>query len=170
LQEGKYGGFRPPLEPLSIKNRSSRSVSFSLHPPFRKFPLPILPGATKAEGARVAERIKRSFGTTPHQQKIKRSIGLVEFGPQCDLTNFVMRTDEAMYTAPKMGRNEIYLLSKGWQLDLGVGKGFEDSGFKGSSVCISRDRIPTLSTATNITTSTMVIPFLVPSKLNISPS
>ncbi len=72
----------------------------------------ILPGATQNEGAQVAERIKKSFENTPYLQQIKLSIGLVEFDPQYDLTNFVKHADEAMYTAKKMGGNQIYILPK----------------------------------------------------------
>ena len=72
----------------------------------------ILPGATQNEGARVAERIKKSFENTPYLQQIKLSIGLVEFDPQYDLTNFVKHADEAMYTAKKKGGNQIYILPK----------------------------------------------------------
>ncbi len=72
----------------------------------------ILPGATQIEGARVAERIKKYFENTPYLQQIKLSIGLVEFDPQYDLTNFVKHADEAMYTAKKKGGNQIYILPR----------------------------------------------------------
>jgi len=71
----------------------------------------ILPGATKAEAAQVAERIRKSFPLTPSLQQIKLSIGLVEFDPQYDLTSFVKHADEAMYTAKKMGGNQIFIRS-----------------------------------------------------------
>jgi diguanylate cyclase (GGDEF)-like protein/PAS domain S-box-containing protein len=67
----------------------------------------ILPGAGKAEGTQVAERIKKTLDKTPYLQKIKLSIGLVEFDPQYDLTSFIKRADEAMYAAKKMGGNQI---------------------------------------------------------------
>jgi diguanylate cyclase (GGDEF)-like protein/PAS domain S-box-containing protein len=69
----------------------------------------ILPGAGKAEAAQVADRIRKSFTHTPYLQQIKLSIGLVEFDPQYDLTNFVKHTDEAMYTAKKMGGDQIFI-------------------------------------------------------------
>jgi diguanylate cyclase (GGDEF)-like protein/PAS domain S-box-containing protein len=69
----------------------------------------ILPGAGKAEGTRVAERIRKTFDKTPYLQKIKLSIGLVEFDPQYDLPSFIKRADEAMYTAKKMGGNQIFI-------------------------------------------------------------
>jgi diguanylate cyclase (GGDEF)-like protein/PAS domain S-box-containing protein len=69
----------------------------------------ILPGAGKAEAAQVADRIRKSFTHTPYLQQIKLSIGLVEFDPQYDLTNFVKHADEAMYTAKKMGGNQIFI-------------------------------------------------------------
>lgn len=72
----------------------------------------ILPGATRNEGAQVAERIKKSFESTPYLQQIKLSIGLVEFDPQYELTTFVKHADEAMYTAKKMGGDQIFILPK----------------------------------------------------------
>ncbi len=72
----------------------------------------ILPGATQDEGAQVAERIKKSFESTPYLQQIKLSIGLVEFDPQYELTTFVKHADEAMYTAKKMGGDQIFILPK----------------------------------------------------------
>jgi len=71
----------------------------------------ILPGATRVEATQVAERIRKTFETTPYLQQIKLSIGLVEFDPQYDLTNFVKYADEAMYTAKKMGGNQIFIRS-----------------------------------------------------------
>jgi diguanylate cyclase (GGDEF)-like protein/PAS domain S-box-containing protein len=71
----------------------------------------ILPGATRIEATQVAERIRKTFETTPYLQQIKLSIGLVEFDPQYDLTNFVKYADEAMYTAKKMGGNQIFIRS-----------------------------------------------------------
>jgi len=71
----------------------------------------ILPGAGKTEAAQVADRIRKSFSQTPSLQQIKLSIGLVEFDPQFDLTSFVKHTDEAMYTAKKMGGNQIFIRS-----------------------------------------------------------
>jgi diguanylate cyclase (GGDEF)-like protein/PAS domain S-box-containing protein len=71
----------------------------------------ILPGATRVEATQVAERIRKTFETTPYLQQIKLSIGLVEFDPQYDLTNFVKYADEAMYTAKKMGGNRIFIRS-----------------------------------------------------------
>ena len=72
----------------------------------------ILPGATQTEGAQVSQRIKNSLENIPYLQQIKLSIGLVEFDPQYDLTDFVKHADEAMYTAKKMGGNQIYILPK----------------------------------------------------------
>ena len=72
----------------------------------------ILPGATQNEGAQVAERIKKSFEKNPYLKQIKLSIGLVEFDPQYDLTDFVKHADQAMYTAKKMGGNQIYILPR----------------------------------------------------------
>jgi len=69
----------------------------------------ILPGATQEEAAQVAERIRKSFENIPYLQQIKLSIGLVEFNPQYDLTSFVKQADEAMYTAKKMGGNQIFI-------------------------------------------------------------
>jgi len=69
----------------------------------------ILPGATRVEATQVGERIRKTFETTPFLQQIKLSIGLVEFDPQYDLTNFVKYADEAMYTAKKMGGNRIFI-------------------------------------------------------------
>jgi diguanylate cyclase (GGDEF)-like protein/PAS domain S-box-containing protein len=69
----------------------------------------ILPGATRVEATQVAERIRKTFETMPYLQQIKLSIGLVEFDPQYDLTTFVKYADEAMYTAKKMGGNQIYI-------------------------------------------------------------
>jgi len=71
----------------------------------------ILPGATRVEATQVAERIRKTFETTPYLQQIKLSIGLVEFDSQYDLTNFVKYADEAMYTAKKMGGNQIFIRS-----------------------------------------------------------
>ena len=71
----------------------------------------ILPGATRVEATQVAERIRKTFESTPYLQQIKLSIGLVEFNPQYDLTNFVKYADEAMYTAKKMGGNQIFIRS-----------------------------------------------------------
>ena len=72
----------------------------------------ILPGATQDEGAQVAERIRKTLESTPYLQRIRLSIGLVEYDPQYDLTHFVKHADEAMYTAKKMGGNRIFLLPK----------------------------------------------------------
>jgi len=69
----------------------------------------ILPGATQVEASQVAERIRKTFENTPYLQQIKLSIGLVEFDPQYDLTNFVKHADEAMYTAKKRGGNQIFI-------------------------------------------------------------
>ena len=69
----------------------------------------ILPGATQEEGAQVADRIRKTFDSTPYLQRIKLSIGLVEYEPQYDLTTFVKHADEAMYTAKKKGGNQIYI-------------------------------------------------------------
>ena len=71
----------------------------------------ILPGATRVEATQVAERIRKTFETEPYLQQIKLSIGLVEFDPQYDLTHFVKYADEAMYTAKKMGGNQIFIRS-----------------------------------------------------------
>lgn len=68
----------------------------------------ILPGASKEEASQVAERIKKSFKTMPYLQEINLSIGLVEFKPQYDLTAFIQHADEAMYSAKKMGGNQIF--------------------------------------------------------------
>jgi len=72
----------------------------------------ILPGATQNEGAQVAERIKKSFEKNLYLKQIKLSIGLVEFDPQYDLADFVKHADQAMYTAKKMGGNQIYILPR----------------------------------------------------------
>jgi diguanylate cyclase (GGDEF)-like protein/PAS domain S-box-containing protein len=72
----------------------------------------ILPGAPKKEAAQVAERIKKSFKTMPYLQGINLSIGLVEFDPQYDLTAFIQHADEAMYSAKKMGGNQIFIYHK----------------------------------------------------------
>lgn len=69
----------------------------------------ILPGATQVEASHVAERIRKTFENTPYLQQIKLSIGLVEFDPQYDLTNFVKHADEAMYTAKKRGGDQIFI-------------------------------------------------------------
>ena len=69
----------------------------------------ILPGAPKKEAAQVAERIKKSFKTMPYLQGINLSIGLVEFDPQYDLTAFIQHADEAMYSAKKLGGNQIFI-------------------------------------------------------------
>jgi len=69
----------------------------------------ILPGATQVEASQVAERIRKTFENTPYLQQIKLSIGLVEFDPQYDLSNFVKHADEAMYTAKKRGGNQIFI-------------------------------------------------------------
>jgi len=68
----------------------------------------ILPGASKGEASQVAERIRKSFKTMPYLQEINLSIGLVEFKPQYDLTAFIQHADEAMYSAKKMGGNQIF--------------------------------------------------------------
>ena len=72
----------------------------------------ILPGAPKKEAAQVAERIKKSFKTMPYLQEINLSIGLVEFDPQYDLTAFIQHADQAMYSAKKMGGNQIFMYPK----------------------------------------------------------
>ena len=72
----------------------------------------ILPGATKKEAAKVAERIRKSFKTLPYLQGISLSIGLVEFDPKYDLTAFIQHADEAMYSAKKMGGNQIFIYPK----------------------------------------------------------
>ncbi|HSR13669.1 MAG TPA: diguanylate cyclase [Thermodesulfobacteriota bacterium] len=72
----------------------------------------ILPGATKDEGAHVAERIKKTFEIMPYLKQIRLSIGLVEFDPAYDLTKFVKHADEAMYIAKKMGGDQIHVLPK----------------------------------------------------------
>jgi diguanylate cyclase (GGDEF)-like protein/PAS domain S-box-containing protein len=69
----------------------------------------ILPGAGKEEAAQVAERIRYAFRKNPHLQQTSLSIGLVQFSPQFDLTTFIQRADEAMYTAKKLGGNQIYI-------------------------------------------------------------
>lgn len=69
----------------------------------------ILQGATKEEGARVAERIKKTFKTMDYLQEMNLSIGLVQYDPQYDLTAFIQRADEAMYSAKKMGGNQIFI-------------------------------------------------------------
>jgi diguanylate cyclase (GGDEF)-like protein/PAS domain S-box-containing protein len=69
----------------------------------------ILPGATQVEASQVAERIRKTFENTPYLQQIKLSIGLVEFDPEYDLTTFVKHADEAMYTAKKMGGDQIFI-------------------------------------------------------------
>jgi diguanylate cyclase (GGDEF)-like protein/PAS domain S-box-containing protein len=73
----------------------------------------ILPGATQVEASQVAERIRKTFENTLYLQQIKLSIGLVEFDPQYDLTNFVKHADEAMYTAKKKGGNQIFIEKQG---------------------------------------------------------
>jgi diguanylate cyclase (GGDEF)-like protein/PAS domain S-box-containing protein len=75
----------------------------------------ILPGATQVEASQVAERIRKTFDNTPYLKQIKLSIGLVEFDPQYDLTTFVKHADEAMYTAKKMGGDQIFIEKKGQQ-------------------------------------------------------
>gem|GEM_PF-384334 len=75
----------------------------------------ILPGATQVEALQVAERIRKTFDNTPYLKQIKLSIGLVEFDPHYDLTTFVKDADEAMYTAKKMGGNQIFIEKKGPQ-------------------------------------------------------
>ena len=69
----------------------------------------ILPGAGKEEAARVAERIRYAFRKNPMLQQSSLSIGLVQFNPQFDLTTFIQRADEAMYTAKRLGGNQIYI-------------------------------------------------------------
>lgn len=69
----------------------------------------ILPGAGKEEAAQVAERIKKSFKTMPYLREMNLSIGLVEFEPQYDLTAFIQHADEAMYSAKKMGGNQVFI-------------------------------------------------------------
>jgi diguanylate cyclase (GGDEF)-like protein/PAS domain S-box-containing protein len=69
----------------------------------------ILPGVGKKEAARVAERIKKSFKTMPYLQETNLSIGLVEFDPQYDLTGFIQHADEAMYSAKKLGGNQVFI-------------------------------------------------------------
>jgi diguanylate cyclase (GGDEF)-like protein/PAS domain S-box-containing protein len=69
----------------------------------------ILPGAGKAEGTQVAERIRKTFEKIPSLQSIRLSIGLVEFDPQYDLTSLIRRADEAMYAAKKRGGNQIFI-------------------------------------------------------------
>jgi PleD family two-component response regulator len=53
-----------------------------------------------------------TFDSTPYLERIKFSIGLVEYDPEYDLTSFVKHADEAMYTAKKMGGNQICLLPR----------------------------------------------------------
>jgi len=72
----------------------------------------ILPGARKKEAAQVAERIEKSFKTMPYLQGINLSIGLVEFDSQYDLTTFIQHADEAMYSAKKMGGNQIFIYQR----------------------------------------------------------
>jgi two-component system cell cycle response regulator len=69
----------------------------------------VLPGAGKEEAVQVAERIKKSFKTLPYLQQIDLSIGLVQFDPQYDLTAFIQHADEAMYSAKKLGGNQIFI-------------------------------------------------------------
>jgi diguanylate cyclase (GGDEF)-like protein/PAS domain S-box-containing protein len=69
----------------------------------------ILPGAGEKEGVRVAERIKKSLGKFPGLQEISLSMGLVAFDLQFDLTVFIKKADEAMYTAKKLGGNQIFV-------------------------------------------------------------
>jgi len=69
----------------------------------------ILPGAGEVEGARVAERIRKSFKKMPYLQQISLSIGLVEFDPKYDRTTLIKHADEAMYSAKKMGGNQIFV-------------------------------------------------------------
>jgi len=71
----------------------------------------ILPGAGKAEGTKVAERIIKSFKTAPYLEQINLSIGLVELDPKYDLTAFIQHADQAMYTAKKMGGNQIFVVT-----------------------------------------------------------
>ena len=82
----------------------------------------VLPGARKEEAAQVAERIKKSFKTIPYLQQIDLSIGLVQFDPQYDLTAFIQRADEAMYSAKKMGGNQIFICP-------GIKEGSSGQGF-----------------------------------------
>ena len=69
----------------------------------------ILPGAGKEEAARVAERLRYAFRKNSMLQQTSLSIGLVQFNPQFDLTTFIQRADEAMYTAKRLGGNQIYI-------------------------------------------------------------
>lgn len=69
----------------------------------------ILPGAGEKQGVRVAERIKKSLGKLPGLQEISLSMGLVEFDFQFDMTVFIKRADEAMYTAKKLRGNQIFV-------------------------------------------------------------
>jgi len=69
----------------------------------------ILPGAGKVKGAKVAERIRKSFKKMPYLQQTSLSIGLVEFDQKYDRTAFIKHADEAMYSAKKMGGNQIFV-------------------------------------------------------------
>jgi len=69
----------------------------------------ILPGAGKEEAVQVAERIRSAFRKNPTLQQTSLSIGLVQFSTQFDLTAFIQRADEAMYTAKKQGGDQIYI-------------------------------------------------------------
>ena len=51
----------------------------------------------------VTEKIRLEKGL------LELSIGLIEFDPEYDLTTIVKRADEAMYTAKKMGGNQIFI-------------------------------------------------------------
>ncbi len=74
----------------------------------------ILPETTGDAAVALAERIRREFSSetfstwsiTPVRKTV--SVGVAEYFPKEELSFFLKRTDESMYTAKKQGKNRVF--------------------------------------------------------------
>jgi diguanylate cyclase (GGDEF)-like protein len=73
----------------------------------------LLPETNCEEAVTVAERIRTSveasvFEPAPGKQiQVTISIGVTQFQPEEDLTQFIQRADKAMYLSKQGGRNKV---------------------------------------------------------------
>ena len=73
----------------------------------------LLPGLTPNEAAAVAERLRHAVETTPFQYMeqtmgLTISIGFAQVAPAETQTNLNHRVDAALYTAKRLGRNQVF--------------------------------------------------------------
>lgn len=69
----------------------------------------ILPGTDNKNALRIAQRILNSLGNYPFpHRRITASIGVATSRADDSIDSFLRRSDEACYTAKKLGKNRIY--------------------------------------------------------------